>query len=572
LREPNQRGTIVNVPGKIVDLLPDPARNRFYVIRQDKNLVLVFDATSFQQIKALRTGNTPTQMAMTLDNRFLIVGNNHSQIASVFNLDSLEQDSPIVFPLGHYPRSVAVSYMRPLVSSRSPAGDTEARCAPGQPEPGWIDFVDFANRSAMTPSSLGIYRNCVPADTILTATESHSKVFAAMADGDVLLYQALVDTFVASRRDFAGLSGSFDAVSEVTLLVDNHLLNSSLVNIGDLETDSGKPSGAAFADGRLIRTTAAGYTNPGMMTKVDLGTMQYILPTRMAEAPPTQADLITPQDGQIGQMISPFTRTLAALSNRQAFVSLSVSGFTVFPWAYDDGVLPSPAIQNVVNAADFTTAVAPGGLISIFGSNLADGTAGAGSFPLPATLAEACLTVNNEQVPLLWASPSQINAQLPFDLVGNGTMVLKTAGGISTPFSFQIASTAPAVFQTGVAGPHTAIPTVVRLVNNELVTFSNPVHPKDNLVVYATGLGAVTGLVNAGDAAPVDPLAMVTTPPTVTLGGMPLPILYAGLVPGFAGLYQINVSIPWNPPEGIQVPLTIEQGGYSTTLPVRVVH
>ena len=44
-RDPDQQGTIFNVPGKIVDVLADPVRNRFYVIRQDKNLVLVFDDT-----------------------------------------------------------------------------------------------------------------------------------------------------------------------------------------------------------------------------------------------------------------------------------------------------------------------------------------------------------------------------------------------------------------------------------------------------------------------------------------------------------------------------------------------
>jgi len=40
-RIPDNRGTIFNVPGKIVDVLADPVRNRFYVIRQDKNLVLI---------------------------------------------------------------------------------------------------------------------------------------------------------------------------------------------------------------------------------------------------------------------------------------------------------------------------------------------------------------------------------------------------------------------------------------------------------------------------------------------------------------------------------------------------
>jgi hypothetical protein len=56
-RAPDQHGTIVDVPGKLVDILADPVRNRFYILRQDRNQVLIFDATSDRQIGALRTAN-----------------------------------------------------------------------------------------------------------------------------------------------------------------------------------------------------------------------------------------------------------------------------------------------------------------------------------------------------------------------------------------------------------------------------------------------------------------------------------------------------------------------------------
>src|SRR5207302_9684904 len=107
----NQRGRIVNVPGKITDILADPRRNRTYLIRQDKNLVLVYDSTTMRQIPApaMRTGNTPVGMAITTDGRYLITGNDNSQIASVFDLDTLQPSAPIVFPFGHYPRSVGIS-------------------------------------------------------------------------------------------------------------------------------------------------------------------------------------------------------------------------------------------------------------------------------------------------------------------------------------------------------------------------------------------------------------------------------------------------------------------------------
>ena len=99
----------MDVPGNNVDLLADPGRNRFYVLQQDRNQVLVFDGATYQQITALRTSTTPTQMAMTFDQKYLLIGHDNSQLAFVYDLDSFQQQTPITFPAGHYPRSLAAS-------------------------------------------------------------------------------------------------------------------------------------------------------------------------------------------------------------------------------------------------------------------------------------------------------------------------------------------------------------------------------------------------------------------------------------------------------------------------------
>jgi len=108
-RDFNQRGQIVNIPGKLVDILTDQARSRLYILRQDQNVVLVYDAATLQRIAFLRTGNTPTQMAFSADQKYLLIGNDNSQIANVFDLDILQDAGPIVFPGGHYPRSFGVA-------------------------------------------------------------------------------------------------------------------------------------------------------------------------------------------------------------------------------------------------------------------------------------------------------------------------------------------------------------------------------------------------------------------------------------------------------------------------------
>jgi uncharacterized protein (TIGR03437 family) len=57
----------------------------------------------------------------------------------------------------------------------------------------------------------------------------------------------------------------------------------------------------------------------------------------------------------------------------------------------------------------------------------------------------------------------------------------------------------------------------------------------------------------------------------VTLGGVNLSVSYAGLVPGEVGVYQINVTVPSGVPQGLSVPLVINQAGISSSVNVRVV-
>lgn len=211
-KDPDQRGTFIDIPGKLVDLLPDPARNRYYVLRQDMNQVLVFDGTSNQQIAVLRTGNTPTSMAMTFDSQLLMIGHDDSQIAYVYDLNTLKPQLPIVFPFGHYPRLLAASGNAILAAVRSASG------------PHAIDRIDLPSRRATILPTLGVFQNSVALNTVLAPSPNGATILLASADGNVMLYDANADTFTASRKDFPGLSGSFAASSFSQYLVDNNLL------------------------------------------------------------------------------------------------------------------------------------------------------------------------------------------------------------------------------------------------------------------------------------------------------------------------------------------------------------
>jgi uncharacterized protein (TIGR03437 family) len=551
-RNPDQRGTFININANLTDMLADPVRNRFYIVAQDKNQVLVFDSTTYQQVATLKTSATPTQMAITFDRKYLIIGHDNAQQAWVYDLDTLQRQDPIMFPPGHYPRSIAESGKQLLALSRNVSGVGGS---------GVIDRIDFPARRATMLSSLGIYTNGVSPSGVLAPSPNGGSILVAMPDGNVMLYDANADTFTVSRKDLSGLSGAYAASSYNNYVVGNTMLNPSLVPMGTLETSSGAASGFAFVDQGGFRTTASATSAPGVIERFDPSQAGSVgKPTRLVEAPLVPA----------GSAIQPFIRSLAPLYDRSAVIALTVSGFTVLPWNYDAPVAP-PKIAAVVNAADGKLPVAPGGLISVFGSQMAPVNLATKEIPLPTALADSCLTVNGVPVPVLFVSSGQINGQLPFNVDGNAQMTLRTPGGISDNFNFSILPAAPSIFRTGQAGPETDLATITRSDNGEFITPTNPIHFNDSITIWATGLGRTNPPIDTGAAAPSDPLPSAVIAPTVTLGGAALAVDYAGLVPGAVGLYQINARIPNNVPLGLSIPLVINQGGSSTTLTVRVV-
>ena len=312
-----------------------------------------------------------------------------------------------------------------------------------------------------------------------------------------------------------------------------------------------------------MRTAATAASDAGLIARLDLNNMVEFNATPMAEAPVTHDSLLTPPVGQIGETILSFTRTLAVTPDQTRIFALTISGLTVLNSNFD-AVLAKPVISSVTNAADQSALVALGGVVDINGSSLASAPVSAGAPPLPSSLGEVCALVNNVALPLFSVSPAQIVAQLP-DFAGPASLVVHTAGGISDPFAFTIQGQAPAIFLTN------GVLQVIRDDNGEPVNFTNPIHPNTDLTIFVTGLGLTTPLPALGTAAPADVVAVVTNPPTVTLGGVALALTSATLVPGKIGVYQIKVKAPPKVQPSTSTPLTVSAGGQSATYLVRVV-
>jgi uncharacterized protein (TIGR03437 family) len=210
-------------------------------------------------------------------------------------------------------------------------------------------------------------------------------------------------------------------------------------------------------------------------------------------------------------------------------------------------------IGGVSNGASFRPAFAPGMILSIFGQQLAPSTQLAAGLPLPLSLAGVSASVNGVPTPLYFVSSGQINLQVPYE-TGAGTAVLGVNNnGTVASLTFPVSAAAPGLF-TDPAHPGALLP------------FSTG-NRGDTLLAFITGEGLVLPFLATGaspfTATPLSLLPAPVLPVTVTVGGMPAQIAFAGIPPGLAGATQINFVIPANAPLGVQ-PVVVTVGGVAS--------
>lgn len=219
------------------------------------------------------------------------------------------------------------------------------------------------------------------------------------------------------------------------------------------------------------------------------------------------------------------------------------------------GQAPSYSAAGIVNAANYAPGpFAANSVVTIFGSNLSDTPSGVsatevagGTLPTNAGLAGVRVIVNGITAPLLYVSATQINFLIPAELLPGTFPVFVAKQGLRGPpdVNITLVPGAPALF----SGADGYVIAEDWNAGYAIITTAAPAHAGDVVILYATGLGAAgydtTGQVPAS-ATPIDNLASLN----VYVNGVALDrsaILYAGLTPGFAGLYQINLVLPPNP-------------------------
>ncbi len=226
-----------------------------------------------------------------------------------------------------------------------------------------------------------------------------------------------------------------------------------------------------------------------------------------------------------------------------------------------------PTITSVANAGSFnaTAPVAPGSYITLTGSNLCDFTDQTITARLPLQIDDAFVSFDvpsaGISVPghLSYASPGQVNLQVPWELAGQTSAQVKvtinfTYGAV---FTIQLAAYSPAFFE--IAPGEVAAEDA--LFN--ILTPTNPAKRGSTILLYANGLGPVSNTPASGDPSPVSPLAQTTTTPVVNFGTTAGTVVFSGMTPGIAGLYQINVTVPSTIAPGTY-PLTVSIGGVTS--------
>lgn len=205
--------------------------------------------------------------------------------------------------------------------------------------------------------------------------------------------------------------------------------------------------------------------------------------------------------------------------------------------------------RGVVSAAGLGLPPSPGGLVTVYGINLAgDAITTARSFPLPNQLANVSVLWKGAPLPLLSVSPWQVNAQLPQDATAaSADFQIGFADGARTPpESAGIASAAPDLFVTQVESGGTTIYQAAAFHAGTAIPAddNHPAQAGEILEMYGTGLGVTDPPVAAGQPSPGQPPARAVAPPVVLIGNVQASLLFAGLTPGFAGVFQANIRVP----------------------------
>jgi len=213
------------------------------------------------------------------------------------------------------------------------------------------------------------------------------------------------------------------------------------------------------------------------------------------------------------------------------------------------GAAPSYSAASIVNTSDYTPGpFAPASVVTIFGTGLARSaqaaTLAADAAQLPIEINYVRVYVSDSPVALFYVSDSQINFLMPSDRKAGNVRIRVAREGMTGPeITVALVDAAPALF------PLDGGYAIATHADGTLLTADSPAHSWDTVVIYLTGLGRTAPNPKPGEIPHYAATMITLSDLKLTLDGIamnPAWIKYAGLTPGMAGLYQINLALPDN--------------------------
>jgi uncharacterized protein (TIGR03437 family) len=272
---------------------------------------------------------------------------------------------------------------------------------------------------------------------------------------------------------------------------------------------------------------------PGVKVRVAVtggGTLQS--DTAVSDDAGLASFLWTPGSGAVNQL----TASLDAVPGGQTATAVALGN-------------PQIAAGAVVNAASFASGITPGALATIYGANLSAGFTDSAKLPYPTSLDGVMLLLDQNPLPLVYVSDTQINFYVPPDTpAGQSSLTIVNAGGTSRAIQVPVIAIQPGIFFDTSSGLG-----AILIAGTGLTTDVRPASAGDVVEIYCTGLGQVVRQSTG--------LSTTVNDVSVRIGNASAQVSFSGLAPGFVGLHQVNATVPAGPSGFTTMLLTVQGKG-----------
>lgn len=437
----------------------------------------------------------------------------------------------------------------------------------GSPVPSSLDIYVAPGSSTTdmfyTASPLSVTAKNPQSAPTISATSFGAPLFASVYQFNIVA-TAPANTAAGTYPATVTTFGSSTAADNKTIAVTTHVTTQPI--------QSFTPASLTFN----LAPNAPGSTQAVVFSNAGQGTLTLTpgtLPSWLTASVSNNVVLFTATPGTMspGPATANVTVTTNA-ANGSATIPVTLNVLTPGP--------PVASYQGVLDNALFAKGdpLAPGGIVAVFGQQLADSVAPAASLPLGTSLGGASVTVNGLPAPVYYASPSQVNFEIPYETAaGNAVVQVSRDGQTGNSVSITVKPAVPRLLPLGIGNYAIAV-----LQDN--VTFAIPTTPgilsrpakagSDTVIFYALGLGQTSPAGIDGQASPAGqvPFAQMIIGAGFGTPGAIVTPAYAGLTPGSVGLYQINVAIPASATKGSEIPVYLNLGNdvYSNILYIAI--